>query len=613
MRWRGQESNQRHRDFQSRALPTELPRPRRQSTASVTSGAWHLATQRSGLRDGATAPRRPLCDIAVQHFRRYASSDRHSSIVGLELDPAAVADRGGAISSAASPRLIATDEQPLRVLVQHDLALADVGERLGAARVVAVVDRHHLGQRAGHEQTRQLRRRRPPAGCCRTGRCTAPRPRAGSRSAVARVVAAHQVGRIDRGPQRARGRRPAARCAGAPARTRRGREMCATPGAACSRGLVMLDRQHDPAARLGRRHQQAVVGADEQPAVAAAQRDRAALRADAGIDHREVHAHRQVAASRPPAAARPGRPPAARCRGRCGSPGVRADQVDHPVADADEVVGQAEVRQERDERLGSLALMTLLRRAAAARPRPGPPRRAGRPRSPARRPRSRSVSLVTGPIETARSRARSAGVQRRPARSSTVDDDVNVTRSARITASASTGSRTRAVERDLVDLGARAPRRPVGRARARALGRRDQHPPAGDVAQRLEQPLLDGLLRHDVGLDPARAERRRRWRGRPPRRARPRSAARRRPAAARPRWRWSGRRCRSAPGRAARTASGSIRIAGASTTAAPSSVSRAARPLACARARVTATGGRTAAAARTRPSARAARRPRPPA
>ena len=40
-RWRGAESNCRHRDFQSRALPTELPRPRSARIATVpeVSGA----------------------------------------------------------------------------------------------------------------------------------------------------------------------------------------------------------------------------------------------------------------------------------------------------------------------------------------------------------------------------------------------------------------------------------------------------------------------------------------------------------------------------------------------------------------------------------------------
>ncbi len=162
-------------------------------------------------------------------------------------------------------------------------------------------------------------------------------------------------------------------------------------------------------------------------------------------------------------------------------------------------------------------------------------------------------------------------------------------------AASSSGSATVSYSATHVDLGAARAQR-VGQHVA-GLGRaRHQRPPDRHVRQRLDQALGDEPLGHDVGGHAVLAQRRAPCRGRSPRPGRPAkrpgvAAGRRQPLEQQParRWGWSGRRGRSRRARARHRRAATIRIAGASTTSAPSARSRAARPLACARARVTAT------------------------
>ena len=112
------------------------------------------------------------------------------------------------------------------------------------------------------------------------------------------------------------------------------------------RDLVRLD---DAAARLGRRDQKAVVGADEQAAVRRPERDGVAARPDARVDDRKMHPDGQV---RDRAGEHAGAVPD-RLRpdpvGDVDDLRLRAGAQDDTVADADEVVRGAEVRQERDD------------------------------------------------------------------------------------------------------------------------------------------------------------------------------------------------------------------------------------------------------------------------
>ena len=103
-----------------------------------------------------------------------------------------------------------------------------------------------------------------------------------------------------------------------------------------------------PPSASAARPQQPVVGADENAISCDAQRDRTSLAADAGIDDREMHARRAVGERR-----------AQRQRARADvvardavveidDARARAAPRDHRVADADELVREAVVRQERD-------------------------------------------------------------------------------------------------------------------------------------------------------------------------------------------------------------------------------------------------------------------------
>ena len=131
----------------------------------------------------------------------------------------------------------------------------------------------------------------------------------------------------------------------------------------------------------------------------------------------------------------------------------------------------------------------------------------------------------------------------------------------------------------------------VGQHVAALGGAGDQRALDRHVLERLHQPLGDRALRHHVGLDPAlpqcprgaRADRRNGDAGQLAGVAQAvHAAARRRSATSR-------RRGRSTRSGGSVVSSGRIRIAGVSTTAAPRVLRRAARALACARARVTAT------------------------
>ena len=114
----------------------------------------------------------------------------------------------------------------------------------------------------------------------------------------------------------------------------------------------------DAAEPLGRRQQQPVVGADVQPALAVAQRERPARAADARVDDREVHAGRHVrerVREHERALEHAAGPDAVR---DVDDLRVRRDPLHHAVARADEVVLQAEVGQEGDEHQRELTAST---------------------------------------------------------------------------------------------------------------------------------------------------------------------------------------------------------------------------------------------------------------
>ena len=112
----------------------------------------------------------------------------------------------------------------------------------------------------------------------------------------------------------------------------------------------------DDAAGGGRgQRQQPVVGADEDPLVGRAQRDRPAFGPDVGIDHRQMDADGHVR-ERAAEDDRPGADVVAgHAVGDVDHSRRRADLRHHPVAHADEVVLEPVVGQERDHRGGSHA------------------------------------------------------------------------------------------------------------------------------------------------------------------------------------------------------------------------------------------------------------------
>ncbi len=149
---------------------------------------------------------------------------------------------------------------------------------------------------------------------------------------------------------------PAASAAAIGAKTSRPWKVAADDSRRCGRARH-VDRFDDAAEALGGEGQQAVVRADEDAVlVGAAQRDRAPLGPDLGVDHGQVDAGRAVRQRAPQ-------------DDRAGADVVPGDAVghvdhadlgrrdgDHPVADADEVVVQAVVREEREHWGGHTAL-----------------------------------------------------------------------------------------------------------------------------------------------------------------------------------------------------------------------------------------------------------------
>ena len=95
-------------------------------------------------------------------------------------------------------------------------------------------------------------------------------------------------------------------------------------------------------------HQQSVVRSDKDPALAGPDRDGAATAANAGIDDRQVHRRRKVrdgaCENQRALSHRLGRDPV----GDVEDLGVAGDPLHHAPADADEVVLEPEVGQERD-------------------------------------------------------------------------------------------------------------------------------------------------------------------------------------------------------------------------------------------------------------------------
>ena len=206
------------------------------------------------------------------------------------------------------------------------------------------------------------------------------------------------------------------------------------------------------------------------------------------------------------------------------------------------------------------------------------------------RPASRAASLVTGPIETTRAprgkRSPSASTRLAHGRGGGEGDVVGAL--GRLDRLRVGLLADRLVEGDDVDLGAALAQR-VGEHVAGLGGAGDEHAAALDLdlGERLDQRLGDEALGDDVGGDPVLGEGARRCRGRSRRRSRRRARGRRGPRA--------GQRLEQQPdavgagqadqrvGRRSRrprrrTSSlsirGSIRIAGSSTTSAPSAAQR---------------------------------------
>ena len=249
------------------------------------------------------------------------------------------------------------------------------------------------------------------------------------------------------------------------------------------------------------------------------------------------------------------------------------------------------------------------------------------------RPSSRAVALVTGPIETTRAPSGTPppGLDEEAHRGAGGERHVVGARERRRAA------RRRAARRR---CRRGPPRRPRRRARAAPSGSTSRASAARATSTRLSlhraprssastSASATERSRHHVGADPAARQLARRCPGRSPRRVTPASA---RASPPRPARRSSSAHAVGAreadervvadraPRELAVTGRGSIRIAGVSTTSAPSARSRAASPLACARARVTATtcavqrpplepGERLAQARRPGPTTRDRRRP----
>jgi hypothetical protein len=167
--------------------------------------------------------------------------------------------------------------------------------------------------------------------------------------------------------------------------------------------------------------QQAVVGSHQEAAVGGAQRDSTPLGAHLRVDYRHVHADRHVGqrVAQHQRALADG--VAAHAMGDVDDLGFGVDRQDHAVADPDEVVVAPVVGQQRDDhaaptpRAAASAVSALTRPSMSCRS----------ASTAGSRPCSRSVALVTGPIDATRAPAGTLPPPDRKKR--TVEDEVKVT------------------------------------------------------------------------------------------------------------------------------------------------------------------------------------------
>ena len=197
--------------------------------------------------------------------------------------------------------------------------------------------------------------------------------------------AAARGARARPGRPRGRARRAACRARDGrrPARRRRGRGRSARPAVEHDGGVRDLDGRRDAAEPIGRDEEQAVVRADVEASV----RRRAEPAAGARRRRRD---RRRPGGRRPACTAACRRATSAPCRtllrrdpvGDVDHVGVGRDALDDPVADAREVVLEAEVGQERDDASRDAASVTaatspsrscVVASATTARPRRRPP------------------------------------------------------------------------------------------------------------------------------------------------------------------------------------------------------------------------------------------------
>ena len=195
-------------------------------------------------------------------------------------------------------------ERPVGVLVEQQLARRDVGERRRVVRGLVVDATRCAEPQPGSRPARRARRRA----------CTLPkrskRERVGDEAAVV-VASGARAARSRRARRRRSGRRrppsgaPAARCAATGAKMSRPWNVADDRLEAVRRARDVdgLDRA---AEALGGEREQPVVGPDEDAVLLGrAQRDRAPLAADLGVDDREVHARREVGQRAAQRSARP--------------------------------------------------------------------------------------------------------------------------------------------------------------------------------------------------------------------------------------------------------------------------------------------------------------------
>src|SRR4051794_21441830 len=226
---------------------------------SLPRAPRRTAPQTSGLRDGDTAPRRPLCVThPTTHGRpRQGGSPDSSAERRIELDEHRV-QRGGVHQLAGVAAVDGDRQALLRVLVEHQIAASDVGERAGAGREVAVVAQPHLDPAAALEPIAEVGQRRrqldvpEPVELLDRGRQQRPL------HARRQLSRAHQRIGVDRVPQ------PLGLEPGRQVATDGGEDVAAVERARHRiqhvLGAADLDRQLNAAACLCGRNQQSVVG-----------------------------------------------------------------------------------------------------------------------------------------------------------------------------------------------------------------------------------------------------------------------------------------------------------------------------------------------------------------